>query len=426
MKTYFLHSFNHLGQSSSCHGVSDLYTSKSKPHQLFWLISLLLAFAAIIYNFVVITNIYIDNPTATKISEISVSRLPFPNITVCSLGQFSLKNYMPKWNIMASLFSKSFGNVSDPLNFGGWLQSVQGTFDMEFDMSDSNVKMWERQYELAFNKSFPNGLKWDIQDFIRSTAIQCVDMFSVCKLGMKTFNCCSRVEPVFTTFGVCYHLTPKPKQANLTYPIQTLSGMNGGLHLQLLHNSSDQPVFPLSNNYQKGFYITIAPYYSITESDTASVAPNCYAYVSLNPIYRLLNPVKRSCTTVPIPIGPLSSSNIYSYRLCQDKCFYNASQYMSGCYTLSPYLEVDSSNVCNPLAVINALELLTESESSKMEDASLNCANYYCKQLCEYWSYSPSVSYSEMVSKLNISGVQTAAVEIYFQQLSYTMVTIFY
>ncbi len=255
---------------------------------------------------------------------------------------------MAKWAILKPILTSVFGTTSDAISFGGWALGIEGPTYIELDMSPANVKLLESQWQVSscfklaqnihrctasnvictfdvflvfiiqvvFNQSMAKGLKWDVQDFLKATATQCSELFSSCKFGAKAFNCCSRAYAIFSVYGVCYHMVPMPRRSDETEPVQKVAGNIGGLHLELFHNDSDAPIYPLTTSYQKGYFITVASYFSMFETDTVSVAPGSYAYVSLTPVYRVLNEKKNRCTWQNLAIGPFAP-NIYTYRLCQ-------------------------------------------------------------------------------------------------------------
>lgn len=425
IRTAFQRGWNHLGEVSNCHGVVDFHNSRSKPQKFLWAIALLSAFIAIFYNFALITSQYIEEPTATKIDDVSVTRLKFPNVTVCTRSKLSLKNIMTRWSLVAPHLRRKLGNVSDPTSFAGWILALAGSTDLEFNPSEFDLL--ERQFQLSFNQTLNESLKWDVQEFLKQTAVQCSELFNYCQFSSKLFDCCKNVNPVLSLYGVCYHITPKPRLSTDIEPYQSLSGNLAGLRLSLAYNNTDAPNFANSNTYPKGFFITIAPYYALLETDSVSIPAGTHANVLLRPTYRILQQKKSQCAT-DSPDG--HANGIHSYRLCQQQCFSNLTRELYGCEIISSYWAKSSSALCSPLTALMSMNKIVISGDPVIDGKFLTCTNVNCTKMCEFWSYFPSVSYSEMVPTTKFlndtanKGIELAIVDVYFPQLSYTQVAL--
>ncbi len=101
---------------------------------------------------------------------------------------------------------------------------------------------------------------------------------------------------------------------------------------------------------------------------------------------------------------------------------------MFGCYVLGPYLSVPSTEICSPLNAQRAIAYIVDAGDPVVDNKMRECTNNNCSQLCNYWSYPPSVTYSSMVPTSRYlavpdnQGIQMTSVDIYYQQLMYTQV----
>lgn len=422
-----------LFRSSSCHGLPDWFHSPTPAHRLFWSIILIGSFTAIIYYSILITLQFIDNPTATKITEIPVTELPFPNVTICSHDKFSRRNFMRLWDqIKAPLtqMSSVVGfQMSDPLNLAGYISTIQGdpggidSLVSGMDLSYGSVASMETQYQLLFNSSIPQGLKLDVQEFLLKMAHQCDEIFLQCIFSSQAYNCCDFVTPIFTTTGVCYHMVPKKRQVTQRYAQQSIAGSPGGLLMKFRSDKSDVPIMPKSAAFDEGFMAFIADYYSLFVPDIVSVAPGTHGRVTLNPVYRILHKQKQKCAEESSH-AYMTKPGVDSYRVCQLSCFLNLTYQLCGCYPLGAYAEISSDVLCSPVVLIQCLgeEIVHNPQS---DSRSLSCTNYNCTQMCRYWTYGPTVMYSRVWPTNTNSTEDITKLDIYYGQLLYTQVSLF-
>ena len=100
-------------ETTTIHGISPIFTSKSCLQRLFWACLFTLAFGLLTYQIVELMLKVRGNDITIKTTSVSMKELEFPRITICNVNPYS-KTRMEKY--LSSALNHSFANLTENSN----------------------------------------------------------------------------------------------------------------------------------------------------------------------------------------------------------------------------------------------------------------------------------------------------------------------
>ncbi len=232
--------FSEFSNNTSCHGIPQIYNSKSWKAKAFWTL-ILLVFAICLVSLIAnITKNYFANPTVTDITiSKPANQMEMPKVIVCQDRKLSLA-FLEKHNISDALAAYIEQVIAKP---------------PELSPNDE----LEKEYKELL-KQFP---KADVREVFFEGGPNCSFLLAHCSQNGKPMNCCEEADNMFDrTKGKCFLFK------NLTDQEYPDTGFEVEMKL-----TPEEYFFSPSRRNTIGITIKILPSYNPLETSEITVPP---------------------------------------------------------------------------------------------------------------------------------------------------------
>ncbi|KFD69172.1 hypothetical protein M514_02952, partial [Trichuris suis] len=394
--------FKKFCEGSTLHGLSDWSEAGKWPLKTFWSLTLLLALCAAGYGCYSIVEQYIENPIVVGyfVHE-SVHEARLPDVVICPLNRFDRR------------FLKSH-NVSD---------GVAHYIQLAFGLATKHPYMRRFMFKEVLSKldelknetdQLLRRLNMNFGDFVEAASLRCSDIFVACHGPNGQFNCCENTDSVMTFAGKCFRVSGA---------VQEVPGYGMGISIVL---SLPKHLYSLApNNFNSdGIALKLAEQSKGVDYDLMFIPTGSHALLPLKATrYEFMNnPPHFNC---------LTQESGYSRVSCFDDCVYSKAERHCNCSHLAAsydrrYPPCDTNQF---LYCLNSW--LAELIKNETYEFFSRCRNQ-CQPYCEYTQYTPTLSFNKFPTDDVIAYASTSdewtrlkntiIIELYFEQMSYTLI----
>lgn len=346
--------FKKYVETTSTHGVSNVFTGKSIIRRLFWLGILLVAIGGCLHNIIDRIQFLISRPTATTLSMEQNDRLAFPAVTICNLNQYRVdvcNEIHPE--LVDGLRGVQLAHILSTI-----VPNVSSSLCDEVDANLTNLTIE--------NLAFTSRDRFD--EFI----LYCFFAGERCKESDFT--------PFYTEIGYCY--TFNSYEVRQRYEALS-SGAQAGLHLVV---NIDQSQHVLSNTLDAGVKVVVHRQDEPPRPEALGVAipPGTNGFVSIRQ-RNVIDTTGKSCLTEEQTqkFNFLKEQFSYSVASCRVDCLLTNIAEKCNC-------TLQHSNVERFLVLPNCTlsDLCCVAEQQRI---TTNCG---CQAACNATQYITSNSYS--------------------------------
>ncbi len=157
----------------------------------------------------------------------------------------------------------------------------------------------------------------------------------------------------------------------------------------------------------------------MTRMDTSrvTVAPNQQVSVYLTLQRYEFDPTITTCVDQQADLTQTCNDK-KSVLLCKQECVFNLTLQMAGCVPVMPNMKLSSTTYCPPLKMLEKYYKQGICFTKPFVDGVFICQQTKCPKLCQMDIYVPFAVYSSATRN------NSAVVNIYYGELSYTLVVI--
>ncbi|CAI5439886.1 unnamed protein product [Caenorhabditis angaria] len=381
----------HFTGTTTMHGPKRIFNGKGYA-RAFWIIIVAAALAMLIFQIVVLLQMYLSKPTLSQVSFIvSEGGMDFPAVTVCNFNPIK-KSYIRELN------------VSGDLSFETLEYFLQTNMDTMFIYSNLNRTKLKTSHEEA-QAYKRNHSDFRIVKFLQTAGYDCSEMFATCYFGGRRFDCCKYMEPKVTSYGKCYQLDLKNLAPEWMHK-QISPGSEAGLQIiadarleEEMNLDTDDADAIYFDIYEQGFrYFVHEPNQKAElASEGISVSPTRVVYSAIKKTtHNLLSRDNWGNCTETWPSG-YSTYLGYSATACRSLCL---AQYFLDKCGCSPFTyNIDGEkNICSPYDTVVCMDDYMVRSVNGTEFLELpDCTE--CHMECGSTSYTAFNSYGDGFNK---------------------------
>lgn len=363
--------FNKYIQTSTIHGLGNIFVGKSKIRRFLWLVIVLGAVIGCTHNIIDRIVYLASGPTVTNVSILEPSSIKFPAVTLCNLNLIK-RSFLES----ASMDEKLYKLIKKALYAQGIITNEE---------CNEQFNHLEAEHDrVGQNLSFPD-LLW----YGRHTA---EEMIFTCRFADKNCDASNFVPSLTPTGGVCYTFNSrKEKQKRMSNGTGIRFALSLVVYVQ-------QHEYNAGYNLDAGIKIAIHPRSEPPQPDELgiAVAPGKNAFISMRQTSVENKSSKRKCRedTDTKTFNFLQKEFPYSLPACQIDCLRTMIAKKCNCLGAS-------SQEMPPDSKFNDLNNCTSSindvccQLQQLSDISA-CD---CPEACSKTFYSTGISYSAFPAK---------------------------
>uniref|UniRef100_A0A5S6QLA6 Amiloride-sensitive sodium channel n=1 Tax=Trichuris muris TaxID=70415 RepID=A0A5S6QLA6_TRIMR len=394
--------FKKFCQCSTLHGLNDWHEAGRWPLKIFWSLIMLAALCAAGYGCYSIIEQYMETPIVVGyfVRE-SVDEARLPDMVVCPLNRFD-RRFLEKHNVsegVAHYIQLAFG------------MATKHPYMRRFMQAKIISKLDKLRYE---THQLLRRLGMTFGDFVEAASLKCSDILVSCYGPNGPFNCCDDSTSVMTFAGKCHRISGA---------IQEIPGYGMGVNVVL--NLPKQLYSWAPNNFNgDGIALKLAENHKGVDYDLMFIPTGSHALLPLKAtrFEFMNNPPHFSC---------LPEKGGYSRASCLDDCIYAKAEKHCNCSHLAAsykrrYPPCDTNQF---LYCLNSW--LADMVRNETSGFFAQCRQQ-CQPYCEYTQYTTTLSFSRFPTEEVITYVNSAEewrqlkntiiIEIYFEQMSYTLI----
>ncbi|CAI2304032.1 unnamed protein product [Caenorhabditis sp. 36 PRJEB53466] len=274
----------HFTSTTTMHGPKRIFYGKGFA-RAFWILIVALALAMLVFQIVVLLQMYFSKPTLSQVSFIvNEGGMDFPAVTVCNFNPIK-KSYVRELNVSGDLSGETLEYL---------LQTNMDTMFVFSNLDRYNLKKIHEDAETYF----ANHTDFQIIKFLRTAGYDCSEMFLTCYFGGRRFDCCKYMSAKITSLGKCWELDLQNLAPDWMRK-QISPGVEAGLQIiadarleeELKGEQGDANAI-FSDIYENGFRYYIHPPGANAElsSEGISVSPSRTVYSAIKTVsHNLLN-----------------------------------------------------------------------------------------------------------------------------------------
>lgn len=191
--------YSSYADTSTWHGIPDLFVAKSRFVKIFWVLVLLSSCGMLIYQMYNVIDDYSQEPhySTSLVAVVLPNGVPFPNVTVCNLIRAS-KSKLFKINMTTSALSFLYASLAQYYKTSSYLLDSKTNISIL-----SHIKTEFNKFASQFDETSSDPAK--IFDYIGH---DCNDTLIKCWWTGIDFDCCQYSKAILTAYGKCYSITP--------------------------------------------------------------------------------------------------------------------------------------------------------------------------------------------------------------------------
>ncbi|KAF1770424.1 hypothetical protein GCK72_002242 [Caenorhabditis remanei] len=415
----------HFSSTTTMHGPKRIFYGKGVA-RAFWVLIVGLALAMLIFQIVVLLQMYFSKPTLSQVSFIvNEGGMDFPAVTVCNFNPIK-KSYVRELNASGDLTGATLEYL---------LQTNMDAMFVFSNLDRNNLKQTHDEAETYFQ----NHTDFQIIKFLRTAGYDCGEMFLTCYFGGRRFDCCKYMKQKVTSLGKCWELDLQnlaPEWMRKQISPGSESGLQMIVDAQLeeeLRGEDGDANAIFSDIYENGFRYYIHPPGANAEltSEGISVSPSRTVYSAIKTIsHNLLNRKNWGNCSEHWP-ERYDTFLSYSASACRALCI---AQYFNDTCGCAPFTyNVDGKKkICAPYESITCMDNHMLRKLNGTDYLELpDCTE--CHMECQSTSYTSYNSYGDGFNRGSLEWLKkisnktethiknnVAVINIFFLEMFYT------